>query len=341
PTPMPHTPAGGIGTSNHIPVYHPLSDFDFQSLQLGLYQEYIELDLFEYGLQKFSVDDFEAAGLNAADRFLIEFMAEQEAGHAQLITNMLGPLAAQRCSYQYPFNTVAEFVDFCQKLTRWGESGVYGFLEHLDSRDAAQNLLQSITTEARQQMIFRQFEGLFPMPVWFEVGITQSMTWTLLAPYVKSCPQHNDQAPLVWANFPTLTITNNPSGSDPNFPPAVSTNRTQLSAPGREVNFQWEATGKSVGPDGKYTTSSTAGPAFYAMWQSQLNTTYTPLYNIGGDGLSASTCQPDGFVYPGDPVVNGTIFVTIVDQQVPFVTTSNISYVNPHIVAGPAVYQSG
>ena len=51
------------------------------------------------------------------------------------------------------------------QLTRFGESGVYGFLEHLDSRAAAELLLQSITTEARQQMIFRQFEGLFPMPV--------------------------------------------------------------------------------------------------------------------------------------------------------------------------------
>ena len=51
------------------------------------------------------------------------------------------------------------------QLTRWGESGVYGFLEHLDSRAAAEMLLQSITTEARQQMIFRQFSGLFPMPV--------------------------------------------------------------------------------------------------------------------------------------------------------------------------------
>ena len=51
------------------------------------------------------------------------------------------------------------------KLTRWGESGVYGFLGHLDAQDTASLLMDSIATEARQQMIFRQFEGLFPMPV--------------------------------------------------------------------------------------------------------------------------------------------------------------------------------
>lgn len=57
---------------------------------LALHQEYIELDLFHYGLAKFSVDEFEAAGLDAEDRYLIEFMADQEVGHATLISNMLG-----------------------------------------------------------------------------------------------------------------------------------------------------------------------------------------------------------------------------------------------------------
>ena len=91
------------------------------------------------------------------------------------------------------------------KLTRFGESGVYGFLEHLDSRAAATLLLDSITTEARQQMIFRQFEGLFPMPVWFETGISQSMAWTLLAPYIVTCPASNPR--IAWQNFPALNIT--------------------------------------------------------------------------------------------------------------------------------------
>ena len=131
-------------------------------------------------------------------------MADPEVGNAILISNILVEHAAKQCTYQYPFNTVREFIDFCQKLTRFGESGVYGFLEHLNSRDAATLLLQSITTEARQQMIFRQFEGLFPMPVWFEVGITQSMAWTLLAPYLVTCPADNPH--IIWQNFPALSI---------------------------------------------------------------------------------------------------------------------------------------
>jgi hypothetical protein len=66
-------------------------------------------------------------------------------------------------------------------------------------------LLQTVAVEARQQQVFRQFEGLFPMPVWFEAGISQSMAWTLLAPYMVSCPAENPR--IAWQNFPALNVT--------------------------------------------------------------------------------------------------------------------------------------
>ena len=343
----PYTPYGGLNTNGTLPVYAPLSDFDYQSLALTLYQEYIELDLFHYGLAKFSVEDFNKAGLNAEDRFLIEFMADQEVGHAAAVSHMLGPSAPKQCSYSYPFETVQQFVDFCQKLTRWGEAGVYGFLEHLDSRAAAQILLQSITTEARQQMIFRQFEGLFPMPIYFEPAIPQSWAWTLLAPYITGCP---DETPrLAWQNFPALIICNDPNatatGPNTAYPPSITHNRTELSFPGRIIYFSFEKPGKSVGPNHTYITHSSSGPPAFAAWVSQLNLTYTPLQNISEtpEGYTASTAQPDGIVLPEtntDDVVNGTIFIAITDSDL-FLTTHNLSFINPHVVAGPAIYQAG
>ncbi|KAF8909800.1 Rds1 protein [Gymnopilus junonius] len=349
--PNPYTPSGGLNTNGSTPIYRPLSQFDFQSLNLALNQEYIELDLFHYGLAKFSVADFEAVGLTAEDRHLIEFMADQELGHAILVSNILGERAAKQCTYRYSFNTVREFIDFCQKLTRFGESGVYGFLEHLNSRDAATLLLQSITTEARQQMIFRQFEGLFPMPVWFEVGITQSMAWTLLAPYLVSCPAENPR--IIWQNFPALNIENNLNATAYNdtnstgyeTTPAITHNRTDpLSYPGREVTFTWESPGKQVGYNDSFTTSTSAGAPQFVAWMSQLNTTYTDLFDINGtgNGTTGRTYQPGGRVF-GDgtsPIVNGTMFVAITDDNVT-VTPANISALNQHIVAGPALYQAG
>lgn len=46
--------------------------------------------MFNYGLAKFSEKEFEDAGLNADDLFLIQFMANQEAGHAVALSHLLG-----------------------------------------------------------------------------------------------------------------------------------------------------------------------------------------------------------------------------------------------------------
>ena len=85
-----------------------------------------------------------------------------------------------------------------------GESGILGFIEHLDSRAAAQLLAQTLTASSREQMIFRQYEGLFPVPVDFQTAITQSMMWTMLAPFTLSCPAGN---PVIeFQNFPGLNV---------------------------------------------------------------------------------------------------------------------------------------
>ncbi|KAF1983674.1 hypothetical protein K402DRAFT_423541 [Aulographum hederae CBS 113979] len=373
--PIPYTPAGGLGTNGTTPRYMVESDFDFESIALGLYQEWIELDLFNNGLAVFSEEDFIAAGLTAEDRSLIQFMAQQESGHATLLTNMLGEAAPVQCTYNYPFTTVREFVDFNQRLTRYGESGVWGFINHLDSREVGQLLAQSIATEARQQMIFRQMSGLHPMPVWFETGIPQSWAWSLLAPYISSCPANCTR--LAWQNFPALTIVNNPNinrfsandtkdyeqvgqrASDPSnstIPqdescvnlnstgyscgPAIARNRSEpLSFPGKAIHLTWDAPGEPVGPNNSYTTSigGVAGAPQYVGWASQLNFTYTPLEMTGE--REGWTYQPAGEVYEGDPAVNGTMFVVLTDEEL-YVTPFNLSMVNPHVIA-LGIYQAG
>ncbi|KAK9483912.1 hypothetical protein V1527DRAFT_238440 [Lipomyces starkeyi] len=372
PEPRPYSPSGGLGNNGSVPNYHPLTDFDYESLLLVLYQKMIELNLFEFGLSTFSVADFQRSGLDANDRALIEFMAEQERGHATLIENILGPSAINSCNYTYPFTTVVDFVDFCRKVTRWGESGVYGFLEHLDSRASAQLLLQTVTTEARQEMIFRQFEGLFPMPVWFQTAITQSMAWTLLAPYISGCSR--DSPRVAWQNFPALNITNNPNpaalnatspsnatlsttsspapfanatglpGSNFTFVPAIASNRTGFTFPGNVLQLAGEFPGKAVGPNSSYTTNSSAGAPRFAAWISQLNTTYTVLENVvnGTNGWTATTRQPGDTIWPNvsEVIVNGSMFIVATDANIS-VTPYNISELNSHVVAGPAVYLAG
>jgi hypothetical protein len=372
--PMPYTPSGGIGTNGSEPVYKVASDFDYQSLALALYHEWIELDLFHWGLVTFSDEEFEAYGIDAEDRNLLRHMADQEIGHASVIANMLGPSAPKQCTYNYPVSNVREYIDFNQKLTRWAEAGVYGFLPHLNSGPAAQMLLQSITVEARQQMIFRQFGGQFPMPEWHTPGIPQSWAWTLLAPYISSCPQ--DQTRLVWQNFPALHILNQPNparinGSDVwnettggyantlstkdipddelcanatgvgiNCDAAIAHNKSiPLSYPGRQVFLKWDAPGQLVGPNNSYVTTTNVKEPKFAAWLSQLNVTYTPLMNVSYEERTAYTIQPNVSTWLGDPAANGTMFMALTDVDL-FVTPYNVTAVNPH-VAALAVYQAG
>ncbi|GAA5960124.1 hypothetical protein JCM21900_002411 [Sporobolomyces salmonicolor] len=327
----PYTPAGGV---DGPPTYHPESNFDFQSLNLGMNQELIELDLFHNGLAKFSIAEFEAAGITADDRFLIEHMADQEVGHAILISNMLGvDRSAKTCVYQYPYTTVKEFILFCQVLTRWGEAGVYGFLPHLNSRSAAQMLLQSITVEARQQMAFRQLQGLPAQPEWFETGLSQSYAWTMLSRFIKSCPSTNPR--IEWQNFPALTITNQPwalAGK-----PGINSNYTLTSGAGRKLHFTWEQPGKVTGYDDLYVTSTFAGEPKFLAFFDQLNVTYAPIYDVkkGHDGLSSASARvPASIVFRPEPQVVNTVFVSLVDKDLP-VSPYTISLLNNATVAGP------
>ncbi|BGP38585.1 conserved fungal protein [Rhodotorula kratochvilovae] len=308
----PGMPAGG--QLIYKPTYTVESNFDFQSLNLALNQELIELDLFYNALARFSTEEFEAAGLNADDRHLLEQMAAQEIGHAVALTNILGvDRAAKQCIYQYPYNSVKEFIAFSQILTRWGEAGVYGFLGQLDSKPAAQILLQSITTEARQQVIFRQMQGLPAMPEWFTTGLPQSYAWTLLSPYIKSCPPNNPR--IEFTRFPLLNVTNQPYALDGR--PGINSNYTLTEGGGRAIHFEWEPLNQTVGYDGLYKTESVAGEPKFLAFISQLNVTYAPIYNVSNNSAWANV--PNGTVFPGEPQVVNTAFISLVDSA-PYLT---------------------
>lgn len=215
-------------------------------------------------------------------------------------------------------------------------------------------------------MIFRQFEGLFPMPEWQTVGLPQSWAWTLLAPYISSCPWN--QTRLIWQNFPVLHVLNRPNsdringadvwnettggwantaattnitvkescidapGASQDCNVAISQNRSiPLSYPGRHVFFQWDAPGHPVGPNKSHITSTNVAEPKFAAWVSQLN--------VSMADRTAYTVQPNVSTWEHDAAINSTMFVALTDLDL-YVTPANISMLNPH-VAALAVYQAG
>lgn len=332
-------PPGGVGTDPNGPPpdYSPSDEFDLQSLILATYQEYIELDLFHNGLASYSTGEFDDAGIDESQRYLLQFMAEQEVGHSTAFNNMLPPDSkVQICNYTYPHDSVRSFIDFSQVLTRWGEAGVYGFLPHLTSRPMAQIMLQSITTEAKQQEAFAMMEGLFPQVYWFNMGLPQSYAWSLLVQYISACPPSN---PRVNFNvFPLLFVLNQPQLYSDDSQSAVATNNTSLWEPGSSIEFAWEANGVQKGPieTGGYATAvnSSAGAPRFAAFIHQLNVTYVPLEDVDTENRTASAPLPDFRMFnsTNGPNVNGTVFVSLVDEDV-YLTPYNLSLIVDHTLA--------
>ncbi|TFK83959.1 hypothetical protein K466DRAFT_602409 [Polyporus arcularius HHB13444] len=94
--------------------------------------------------------------------------------------------------------------------------------------------------------------------------------------------------------------------------------------PSSDLTKQNNQPGKNVGPDNKYNTSTKA---------SQGKVCYMPYeVEIAADSFPSAHA-------PNDTFINGTVFVMVTDAN-PVITPFNISMLNDHVVAGPALYQS-
>ena len=217
----------------------------------------------------------------------------------------------------------------------WGLCASFAFGLTICSQQAA---------DFNKQYTFRQWEGINSINVWFEAGIPQTYAWTLLSPYIVSCPSHNE--PLQWTIFPKLTIDNNPEAISAGLAAggaAISHNISALTATGDELQFTYDQPGKTQGP---YNQKTMAGPHThgdkprYAAFISQLNLTYSPLYDV--TSTSAKVKVPGGNVLPvgGKGIINGTMFVSLTSQD-PYLTPANLSLINSYTVAGPALFQAG
>lgn len=178
--------------------------------------------------------------------------------------------------------------------------------------------------------------------VYFETGVPQAWAWTLLAPYIQSCPPENPR--IGWSNFPALTVVNNPSLSYAGSQSDVSTNITQLTFPNQTtIQLKWENPGKKVGPDNSYTTVKNGGEAKYALFQQSYNISYAPITFTGdneGTAVIPEAIIFDTAIASTGSAFNGTGFVAVVDSN-PHLTPYNSSLILPHMVAGPAIIQFG
>jgi len=167
-------------------------------------------------------------------------------------------------------------------------------------------------------MAFRQLAGAFPMPVWFEAGISQSMAWGLLSPYLVSCPAENPR--IEWNIAPPLHVVQPANLTAPGIPSALSTNRTAFITPGStQIEVSYELPGANVSYNGSYVTALgknvTQTDNLTCVFIAQLNATNVPFVRTGNQ--SGTCLVPQGSLFDeSNSIVNGSNFLLLVEREI-------------------------
>ncbi|KAK1141671.1 hypothetical protein N8T08_008769 [Aspergillus melleus] len=306
--PGPYILAGGVRTKGTTPVYNAKSDFDYESLALALYQEYIERDLFHDGLARFSEEDFTAAGLTAEDRYLIQFMVEQEVGHATMLTNILGAKAPKQCNYNYLYTTVQEFIDTSAKSSL--ASGIRGQSASVLGLDLAGTIHQLLSSRPDPSGLAELPSASYSKP-----AEPDPHQWEFC---IQRDPRRRRHEPFNQLRHPQGPVMSqfHRRRNELQSCHHPQSHAASLSRPGRSVSLTWDAPGAHVGPNNSYVTSSQAREV-------------ARLFN--------RTCRR---MLATRPSTGLTVFIAITDSGL-YLTPFNLSMINPHVVAGPALYQAG
>lgn len=135
--------------------------------------------------------------------------------------------------------------------------------------------------------------------------------------------------------FPLLNVTNAPSALEGN--PGINSNYTLGGGVvGRRIDLSWEPLGKAVGWDNSYKTESMAGEPKYLAFFDQLNVTYAELHGVDTQKRVAHAFVPNSTVYPTEPQIVNTAFVSLVDENL-FVTAYNSTMLNKYVPSLPAL----
>ncbi|KAL8945744.1 MAG: hypothetical protein Q9222_007762 [Ikaeria aurantiellina] len=181
------------------------SGMDESVLQLALYLEHLEMNLYTGGFNNFTDEQYTAAGFPAGFRENVGVIAQHEDTHVQTISTILtdaGYTAVPPCSYKFPYTDPTSFVDLANMITSVGIGAYLGGASMLTD-DA--NLLTAassiLTVESRHDAYLRAGVGASPFPTSFDTALTAVFAYNLAQMFIVSCPQ-----PLPITLLPKLTL---------------------------------------------------------------------------------------------------------------------------------------
>ncbi|KAL8745270.1 MAG: hypothetical protein Q9190_002576 [Brigantiaea leucoxantha] len=213
-----HLPSLSVALSLVLPLLtaHPVekrqnalppvsSAMDESVLQLALYLEHLEQNLYHQGYDNYTEEQYTAAGFPAGFRDNINVIAQHEDVHAQTISTILsnaGYTPVPTCTYTFPSTDPTSFVDLANMITSVGIGAYLGGGSLLTDDPTLLTAASSILTlEARHDSYLRAGFGASPFPTSFDTVLTAVFAYNLAQMFIVSCPQ-----PLPITILPKLTL---------------------------------------------------------------------------------------------------------------------------------------
>ncbi|KAF8800079.1 hypothetical protein BYT27DRAFT_7263222 [Phlegmacium glaucopus] len=186
---------------------------DAQVLNFALSLELLERAFYEYGLSRYSKEDFKKAGYPDWVRARFEQIFEHEKTHVQFLESALtaaGDEYVKPCEYTFDDKSPYDFINLSEALETVGTSAYTGAIQYI-SNDAYSTAAASIlATEARHaSWINSAVRKQNPWNTAFETPLTINQVYSIVSSFIKpdSCPQSN--YPLLPPNhhaYPQLTL---------------------------------------------------------------------------------------------------------------------------------------
>jgi rubrerythrin len=157
-------------------------------LNYALTLEHLEATFYREAMEKFTGDDFVAAGFqaNVLDRF--QMLADQEAQHVETLTGVitqLGGTPVEEATYDFGYTDVPGFLATAQALEDTGVSAYQGAAQYLiDNDDLLTAALTIHGDEARHASYLALFNAKSPFPDAFNPSLTPDEVLAIAGPFI-------------------------------------------------------------------------------------------------------------------------------------------------------------
>ncbi|KAF7314822.1 hypothetical protein MKEN_00956600 [Mycena kentingensis (nom. inval.)] len=183
---------------------------DTHILNFALAFEHLQTDFFTQALARFSESDFAASGQPAWVRGRLQQMHGHDSTHVTFLTTALktaGASAIERCEFSFSFSDPSTFLDHAAAMKTVTAAALNGAIRLVDNRDYATVVSSMTAVQARHaSWINAVARHGSPWTTAFEPTLGPSQAFSMLAPFIKSCPSSTAAILPGLQQYPTLTL---------------------------------------------------------------------------------------------------------------------------------------